>query len=83
MLLEISDDDEVDSINIVCYNDGNDDRGHHDGIRVRGVKRFRGVVVRVVVVVSCLRGCWSIGIVGCVASSSDCRSGRGGPERNQ
>ena len=83
MLLEMSDDDEVDSVNVVCYDDGDDDRGHCDGTCVRGVKRFRGVVVRVVVVVSCLRGCCSIGIVGCGVSSSDCRSGGGGPERSQ
>ena len=40
--------------------------------------------MRGVVVVGCLRGCWSIGIIGCVASLSDCcRLGGGGPERNQ
>ena len=79
----MSDDDEVDSVNIICYDDSDDDRGRRDGIRVCGVKRFRAVVVRVVVVVSYLRGCCSIGIVVCAASSSNCRSGGGGPERNQ
>ena len=74
----MSDDDEVDSVNIIYYDDGNDDRGRRDGICVHGVKRFRRVVVRVVVVVSCLRGCCSIGIVGCTISSSNCRSGGGG-----
>ena len=57
MLLEMSDDDEIDSVNIVCCDDGDDDRGRRDGIRVCGVKCFRGVVVRVVVVISCLSGC--------------------------
>ena len=83
MVLERSDDDEVDSVNEVCCDDGDDDRGRRDGIRERGVKRFRGVVVRTVVVVNCLRCCCNVGIVGCGVSSSDCRLGRGGPERNQ
>ena len=83
MVLERSDDDEVDSINEVCYDDGDDDRGRRDGTRERGVKRFRGVVVRTVGVVNCLRCCCNVEIVGCGVCSSDCRSGGGGPERNQ
>ena len=83
MVLEMSDDDEVDSVSEVCCDDGDDDRGRRDGTCERGVRRFRGVVVRTVVVVSCLRGCYNVGIVGCGVSSSDCRSGGGGPERSQ
>ena len=83
MLLEMSDDDEVDSVSVVCCDDGDDDRGRCDGICECGVKRFRGVVVRIVVVVSCLRGCCSVRIVGCGVSLSNCRSGGGGPERSQ
>ena len=83
MLLEMSDDDEVDSVSVVCCDNSDDDRGRRDGTRECGVRRFRGVVVRIVVVVGCLRGCCSVGIVGCGVSSSDCRLGGGGPERSQ
>ena len=83
MVLKMSDDDEVDSVSKVCYDNGDDDRGCRDGTRERGVRRFRGVVVCTVVVVSCLRGCCNVEIVGCGVSSSDCRLGGGGPERSQ
>ena len=79
MLLEMSDDDEVDSVSVVCCDNGDDDRGRRDGTHERGVRCFCGVVVRIVVVVGCLRGCCSVRIVGCSISSSDCRSGGGDP----
>ena len=44
MVLEMFDNDEVDSINIVCCDNGDDDHGRRDGTRVRGVRYFRGVV---------------------------------------
>ena len=83
----MSDDDEIESVSVVCYDDGNDDRRYRDGTCEHGVKRFCGVVARIMVVVGCLRGClrgcYSIGIVGYGVSSSDCRLGEGGPERSQ